>query len=191
MAPPASPAAGWIQIFLNRPSRRIFAVRHAVQRDAAGEAEILRSRLRRQRSCDAQDHLLEDNLDRSGDVHVDLLEVLLGLAHGDPEETSELLVRHDQADAIVEIGHVEPEAAVRLQIDEVVQNELCEPRLPVGRETHQLVFARIDAKAGEVGEGGVEKAERMRKVQLLVKRQGACHRPSPSRWWSIRRPRPS
>ena len=38
-APPASPAAGWIQSSLERPLAEEPAVADAVERDAAGEAE--------------------------------------------------------------------------------------------------------------------------------------------------------
>ena len=44
-------------------------------------------------------------------------------------------------------------------------------RRAVGREPHQLVFARIHLEAGVVGEGGVEQAETMGEMDLLVDRQ--------------------
>ena len=40
------------------------------------------------------------------------------------EQLGEALVRHRQPGAIVEIGHVEPERTVGLQVDQIVEDEL-------------------------------------------------------------------
>ena len=90
-----------------------------------------------------------------------------GLRGGPPNSCGELLVRHAQAGAIVEVALVEAEGAVFLEVDDVVQDRVLELRLAVGREAHHLVLARIDLEAGVVGEGRVEQAERVREVDLL------------------------
>ena len=48
-APPASPAAGWIQISLERAFAKEAPVADAVERDAAGQAEVLHARSARGR----------------------------------------------------------------------------------------------------------------------------------------------
>ena len=90
-----------------------------------------------------------------------------GLRGGAAEQLVKSLVRHRQAGAIIEIVQVQAERAVRLQVDQMVQDALREFRLAVGREPHHLVLAGVDLEAGVIGEGRVEQAERMRKVDLL------------------------
>ena len=97
-----------------------------------------------------------------------LLEPGLGIARRRAEQRMEALVRHGQPGAIVEIIEIEAERAVGLEIDQIVANDLLVFRRSVGREPHQLVLARIDLEAGVVGEGGVEEAQAVRKVNLLV-----------------------
>src|SRR4051812_4567715 len=41
--------------------------------------------------------------------------------------------------------------------------------LTVGREAHDLVFARVDLEAGEVGEGRIEESERVGPAELMGK----------------------
>ena len=47
-------------------------------------------------------------------------------------------------------------------------------RLAVGRQAHQLVLARVDREAAEVGEGRVEQAQRVRKAQLVRERDAVA-----------------
>jgi hypothetical protein len=91
-----------------------------------------------------------------------------GLRGGAPEERVEPAVRHGEAGAIVEVRHVEPERAVGLEVDQVLEDLLLEPRLAVGRKPHHLVLAGVDLEPRVVGEGRVEQPERMREVDLLV-----------------------
>ena len=112
--------------------------------------------------------VFEHRLDRCRDVHVLLLEPSLGIARGPAEQRVEALVRHGQPGAIVEVVEIEAERAVGLEIDQVVANDLLVFRRAVGRKPHQLVLAGIDLEAGIVGEGGVEQAEAVREMDLLV-----------------------
>ena len=90
------------------------AVGDAIERDAAGEAEIVEAVLARQRARQPQHHLLGHRLDRGGDVHVERREQFLGpVAHRRAEQIGELLVGHGQTGAIVEIVEIEPERSVR------------------------------------------------------------------------------
>ena len=110
----------------------------------------------------------EHGLDRGRDIHVLLFEHALGTARRQPEQRVEAPIRHRQARAVVEIVEIEPERPVVLDVDEVIEDELDMVRSAVGREPHQLVFARIDLEAGVVGEGRIEQAEAVREVDFLV-----------------------
>ena len=56
-----------------------FTVRHAVERDATGEAEILCTSLRGEGAGEAQQHFLGNQLDRGCEIQVALGEKLVGL----------------------------------------------------------------------------------------------------------------
>ena len=137
----------------------------------------------------AQHDVLQHRLDRGRDVHVLLLEPGLGIARRRAEQRVEALVRHGQPGAVVEIVEIEPERAVGLEVDQVVANDVLVFRRPIGREPHQLVFARIDLEAGVVGEGGVEQTQAVREMDLLVDREVLAIADARPRWWSIRRRR--
>ena len=92
---------------------------------------------------------------------------LVGAARRLAEQRCEALVGHGQAGAVIEVRHVEPERAVGLEVDQVVEDELRVFRLAIGREPHHLVLAGVDLEAGVIGERRIEQAERMRKVDLL------------------------
>ena len=86
---------------------------------------------------------------------------------GGPPNRSWNPARHRQALAVVEVLHVEPEAAVGLEVDQVLRDQVVVDGPAVGREAHQLVFAAVDLEAAVVGERGIEQPERVRKLQLL------------------------
>ena len=87
---------------------------------------------------------------------------------GRAEQLVELGVRHAQAGAVLEVREIEMEGAVRLDLDQVVADQLGVFRLAVGREPHHLVLAGIDLEPEIVGERRVEQAERMREMDLAV-----------------------
>ncbi len=97
-----------------------------------------------------------------------LREELVGTARRAAEQLVEARVGHPQAGAIVEVALVEAEAAVGLEVDQMVEDLLAVARYAVRREAHQLVLAGIHLEPGVVREGGVEKAQRMREVDLAL-----------------------
>jgi hypothetical protein len=84
------------------------------------------------------------------------------------EQRVEALVGHRQTRAIIEIGLIEPEGAVRFQVDKLFQDQSGKLRLSIWRKPHQFVFTRIHPKSGVVSECRIEQAERVGKVQFLV-----------------------
>ena len=143
------------------------SVPDAVQRHAAGEAEVAHPRLRVHVARRPQHRLLGDRLNGRRDVHLPLRDRRLGLPRRPAEERVELVRRHPQPLAVLEVRHVQAERSVRLQIDQVVPDALDVLRLAVRRQPHQLVLAGVDLEAGEVGEGGVQQPERMREADLV------------------------
>ena len=143
-----------------------FAVRHAVERDASGEAQVRETRLRPERTGQAKRGLLDDGLRRGGEVAVAPRYGVVRLAGG-PEQFLELGARHSQPGAVVEVVHIEAERAVRLEVYEVVEDGLRVGWLAVGREPHHFVLAGVDGEARLVGEGGVEQPERVGEVHLF------------------------
>ena len=89
------------------------------------------------------------------------------LARGPAEQPIELLVRHLQAGAVIEIGLVEPKTAVRLEVDQMVEDQAGIFGFAIWRQAHHFVLAGIYFEARVVGESGVKQAERMREVQFL------------------------
>ena len=63
------------------------------------------------------------------------------------EQRGELVVGHAQAGAVVEIALVQPEAAVVVEVDELVQDQRRVFGLAIGREPHHLVLAGIHLEA--------------------------------------------
>ena len=71
-APPASPAAGWIQSSLERTLAQQPAVADAVERHAAGQAQVLEAGLAVHRARHPQHDLFAHDLHRAGEVHLPL-----------------------------------------------------------------------------------------------------------------------
>src|SRR3990172_7863991 len=55
-------------------------------------------------------------------------------------------------------------------MDQVLANEIGIHRFAVRRETHELVFTGVDLESGEVGEGRVQEADRVREMNFLEQR---------------------
>jgi hypothetical protein len=146
------------------------AVCDAIERDAAGEAQIARAGLGGQRPGQPQYRLLGDRLDRGCEIHMDLLEPVFRSPRRNPEQRSKAVIRHAQPGAVIEVLLIKTKAAVILQIDQMVENGLGEARLAIGGEPHDLVFAGIDPKSGEIGERRIEQTEGMREFDLLQHR---------------------
>src|SRR4051794_9443242 len=60
---------------------------------------------------------------------------------------------------------------IRLQVHEMVQNQLCVFRFAIGRQPHHLIFTGIDLESGVVGKSGIEQAQRMWKMDLPRRRE--------------------
>ena len=129
------------------------AVGNAIERDAAGKTEIIETVLARERTSQPEHDLFGDLLNRGCNVHVERCEqILIRVAHRCAEQIGKFLVGHGETSAIVEIGEIEPERPVVLEVDQVVEDEGSVFRLAVWRKSHELVFAGIDLEAGVVGE---------------------------------------
>jgi hypothetical protein len=143
------------------------AVGDAVEGDAARETQILLPGLARQRPGQPQHYLLGYRLNGGRQIHVALAHQLVGLARPAAEQLIELAVGHGQAYGIIEVFLVEAERAVVLEIYQMIEDQPGVLRLAVRRQAHHFVFARIDLEPGVVGEGRVQEAERVRKMQLF------------------------
>ena len=99
-----------------------------------------------------------------------LLDRRLGVPRRSAEQLVERVVGHRQALAVVEVLHVQPEAAVGLDVDQMLRDQVPVDRAAVRRQSHQLVLAAVHLEAAVVGECGVQQPERMRKLQLACQR---------------------
>ena len=154
------------------------AVGDAVQRHAARHHEVLHPSLAVQLAPYAQHDLLGHFLDTGRQVHVPLLQPGVWLARRSPEEVVEPLIGHGQALAVVEVVHVQPETAVRLEVDEVLVDRVLVDRLAIGSQAHQLVLAAVHTEAAVVRESRVEQTHRVRELQVVCQAKRVT-RPSP------------
>ena len=166
------------------PVLQDLAIGHAIERHASGQTQVLRAVILGEAFRHAPHDDLGHILDRGGEIHVVLGEQLIGASHRQAEQRSEAVIGHAQAGAIVEIGKIETERTVLLHVDQLVENRLREARPAIRRKAHDLVLAGIDLEPGVIGEGGIEQAERMRKLDLAIERDGPaasharrCRRP--------------
>ena len=143
------------------------AVGHAVERDAAGEAQIFQAGFLAQRAGHSQHGFFGDGLHRCGEVHFALGQRVFRLARRRAEKGVEFRIGHGQPGAVVEIRLVQPVGTIGFKVDEVIQNCLHVFRLAVGRQPHHLVFARIDLEAQVIGKGRIEQAKRVREMDFL------------------------
>ncbi len=120
----------------------------------------------RQAAGQPQHDLFRHLLHRGRQIHVALVQQFGGVARLAAEQRVEPAVGHGQAGAIIEIVEIEPETAVILEVDEMIEDRLRIFRLAIGREPHHLVLAGIDLEAGVVGEGRIEQPDRVREVDL-------------------------
>ena len=179
-APPASPAAGWIQMFSNGPSRssRPLATQLSATPPAITRFVIAGQLVRMPRRT--KHDLLADHLDRRGQIHLLLRDQALRLPRRAAEQVVEPLGRHRQALAVVEVGHVEPERAVVADLDELLLRiRVRVPGLAVGGQPHQLVLARVHLEPAVVGERRVQHPERVREPHLVGELRSGCPGPTP------------
>ena len=119
----------------------------------------------------AHHDLFGDGLDRAREIHLALRHRLIGRAPRSVEQALERLARHRQAAMELEVLEIELQAAVLGDVDEMIANRLHVLRLAVRREPHHLVFALVDGEAGEIGEGGIQQADGMRKMRFVFEVQ--------------------
>ena len=121
-APPASPAAGWIQRSSNGPSRSSRPLATQLSATPPARHEVASSPVRSWTCRPIREHdLLGHRLDAGGQVHVPLRRACdSGWRGGPPNRRVEPPAGHRQPLAVVEVVHVEPEAAVGLQVDQVL-----------------------------------------------------------------------
>ena len=115
----------------------------------------------------AEDDLLGDDLDRLGQVHLSLGDLGLRGAGRPVEQLGKAVVGHGEAVEIAEVREVEPEGPILADVEQMVINRLHVHRFPVGRQPHELVFARVDFEAREIGERRIEQPERVGEAHLL------------------------
>jgi len=140
------------------------AVGHTVERHSPGQDEVFHLRLPPHLPGHAQHDFLGDLLDARGQVHVPLFEQGFRGARRPAEKPVEPFAGHRQPRAVVEILHVHPKAAVRLEPNQVPENRLLIDRLAVGGQPHQFVFAAVDLESAVIGEGRIEQSQRMGKL---------------------------
>jgi len=143
------------------------AVGHAVEGDTAGQAEVGKSGQLPGVAGEFEEDLFGHDLGGARDVQVPLFEAGLGRARRSAEQPVEAPVGHGEGAKEPEVVHVQPERPVLLDVDQLVVNRLHKAGLTVGRQSHELVFARVDAEPAVGRKGRVEQPERMRKAQLL------------------------
>src|SRR5262245_59704995 len=97
---------------VEQPLAKHQAVRHAIGRDAAREAELFHSRLPLSETGHFQNRLFGDLLNAAGQVHLPLGELRFWLARRAAEKLVEGPVSHPQPLAITEIVLIHPKAAV-------------------------------------------------------------------------------
>ena len=99
-----------------------------------------------------QHHLFGDLLNRPRQVHLALGQPALGLAGRTAEDLFHLRAGHRQPVGVGKVLLVHPQAAIVLDLDDVVLDGLDEGGLAVRREAHHLVLARVHLEAGEIRE---------------------------------------
>ena len=123
-APPASPAAGWIQISSNGPSRRMRPLPTQLSATPPARHRCLHAGHARARDGPPCSMIVfGDLLDRRREVHLALGDRRLRRARRTAEQRVELARRHRQPLAVVEVRHVHPERAVVLEVDELLEDQ--------------------------------------------------------------------
>ena len=158
------------------------AVGDAVERHAAGEAEVLLLRDLVEVPGREQHHLLGHGLDRGGEVHLPLARAgSPARAAGRRRGAANFSPVIRELGGVGEVVHVQPERAVRLHVDELLLDDVGVYGLAVGREAHQLVLAGVDLEPGEVRERRVEQPERVGEADGLVEPDAVALADAPGR----------
>ena len=156
---------------LERPFPQQPPVANAVERHAASQHEILHLRLSLHLPRHPQHDLLGHRLDARRQIHVPLFELGFRPARRPAEQLGEPAIGHRQPLAVIEVRHVHPEAPVRPQIDQVLEDHVLINGPTVGSQAHQLIFAAVDLEPAVISERRIEQPQRVRKLELLEKAQ--------------------
>ncbi len=153
---------------LERPLAQQDTIGDAVERDATRETRVAFSGGFRGRARHREHDVFGDDLDRRRKVELALGDLRFGRTRRSAEQVGEAAVRHREPGEVVEVLHLHAERAVGPQVEQVLTDGVGVDRLPVRREPHELVLARVHPEAAEVGERGVEEAERVGEVELAL-----------------------
>ena len=136
----------------------------AIERHAAGHAQVARRVLLQQRAHHMQDDLLRHRLERKGHIAMPVGERLVGRARR-PERGNELALEGPQLSEgiIAEIGHVDGIAAIRRRADDVAET-LDEGVLAECRERHHLAFVAETGKTQILGHERIDEPGRVHDV---------------------------
>src|SRR5437660_12398261 len=96
-----------------------------------------------------------------------LLNGSFGFTWRSAEQVVKSPVCHSKTAQEREAFQIQPERSVRPQIDQIVVDCLDETGLPIRRQAHQFIFARVDPEPAVGGKCGIEQPERMRKPKLF------------------------
>ena len=165
------------------------AVGHAIERHAAGHAQIFFAGQFPRVSGQPQHDFLRHGLNGARQVHVALFDRLLRFARRAAEERVKASIGHGCAAQKIEIIQIHPKGTVLLQVEQFAKDRIRIDRLPVGRQAHQFVFAGIDAETAIIGEGGIKHAQRMGKTDFFEQFNFVAAGRGQSWWWPIRRRR--
>ena len=141
---------------------------NAVQCNTARHAEIALSGLCMNMSRHSKHDVLSYALDTCGNIHLALSDWTFGVTRRSAEQRMKACTGHGETVAIVEVALIKPERAIIMQVHNVFANGLLKARLAIGRKSHQLVLAAVDAKSTVVSERAVQQSGRMWKPHLLV-----------------------
>ena len=114
---------------------------------------------------------LGHGLNGARDIHFLLRDPGLRCSCRPAEQPGKTLVGHGQAGRIVKEVHIQPESAVLLEIDQLIQDQVHIFRLTVRRQAHQLVLTRVHTETGVIGKGRVQHAQRVREIQFPLRYQ--------------------
>ena len=157
------------------------AVGHAVERHAAGHAQVLRAGQLARHGREVEHRLFGHRLQGERDVLVPLVDRALGHARR-PEQLDELSAVAVRAIVeVLEVGQVQLEAALG-EGDELEQLAHVFAGVPVRGQAHDLALAAVGAEAEVVGQRRVERADGMREIDLGQQLDAYC--PGRGRWWS-------
>ena len=142
-------------------------VGHAIERHAACQTKMLFPGQFPRVSGQAQYDLFRHGLNGAGDVHVASFDGFLRKPGWAAEQPVKTIIGHGRAPQKIEVVQIHPKRTVVFEVQQFPADRLRMNRFAVGGQTHEFIFAGIDAKTAIIRERRVKQAERMRKAQFL------------------------